>query len=1338
MDNMKRAKAALLLVMMIVVPLFCCIGQLRHFHSMNVKDGLSQSGVLDIVQDDYGFMWFATRHGLNRYDGLRFKIYNHDKKNQGSLVDDYVNAVCKDSRGRLWVATSKGLDLYDTKQDCFVHLVFEDSLHAGVKRNVLRLLEDHKGNLWIGTDQGLYMLKNADPVQQAAHVQSIVDSAEGIGNDIWVLYEDTKQHLWVSSDKGLTKMISTGQQLKPVRITALEGHKHSTIRSIVEDDFGNIWFGTESDGLYRLNVMSNSVANFRNNTGQANTLVHNSVRKILKCNNGQLAIGTQGGLSILDVSTLSFSNSVHLPQVKYSLSQNSIYSLYEDEQGSLWVGTYFGGINVSYAGFTPFHDLFTENPAVTERHQVMRAITSDRKGNIWIGSEGGGVSKWNPKDNRISHYNISAKKQELTGNLVKTIYIDRTGNIWIGTSGGGLKLLEGETSEPRFYNLGLDSYKIKRSAILSIYEDRSGLFWIGGLGYNRIYKKQGVDLIDVTPKHIREAFDTETILSIYEGKEGNLWLLTEHKVYLFDFRNNSLEKVLEDQSDFTSIVQDHVGVLWIGKYYGGLIGYDPVQKKVRYRFDQETGLTNNNVVGLIEDSSGKLWIATQSGLNQLNSDRERLRSFTGLDGVQSEEFNYNAIHIVDDRLYLGSLNGLAYFNLDELAENSSPAKIVFSGLRLFNGVLEQPDIKSKLLKRNIVDRPTLTFTAQQNIFTIEFSLLSYIKSVKNRYAYKLDGVGDQWTFVENGEATFTNLPAGEYTLLVRGQNNDGIWSSVNSIDFKVLPPLWKTWWAYLFYIVAIGTLVFMAVRYMYLQALQQKEQQLHQFKMNFFSNISHEIRSHLTLIMAPIENALFLSSGTKVVESNLQQAKDSVTRLLRLVNELMDFRKAESQSLALKKINVDIEIFLEEIVRPFEQLAKDRNIVFNYTHSISSIVVGLDPFQFEKVLFNLLSNALKYTSEKGIIDFTAAIKDNLLTLTVQNTGKGIRPEHFDKIFENYFQIEKKDQETGYGIGLALSRHIVLLHGGKIWVESQAGITRFIITLPYSKVSKEDDTLKVPTHLSDGIAVVDKKIEYAVDLEHATPKVLLIEDNPELLHLVVDLLRDRYEVITAADGEEGLEQARTVLPELVISDVMMPRRNGIELCEALKNDPLTSHIPVILLTAMTGENDQITGLNSRADAYLTKPYNREILLLHIRNLLESRYQIQQKYRQEFVIGPRNIVINTIDEEFLSRFISVIETGLDVGQFDVEHLVDKMAMSQSVLYKKVRALTGMTINDFSKSIRLKRAAALLEQRVYAVSEVSIMVGFMDSKYFAKEFKKYFGMSPSQYMLREQDDK
>lgn len=1332
-------KSVVLTVLLLGLNLFLSFAQTKHFTALNVKDGLSQSAVLGITQDNDGFMWFATRYGLNRYDGLRFKIYNHIPDDDYSLSDNYINTIYKDSAGKLWVATANGLNVYDAHLDHFDRIKFKSLKKSPVKINVKCLLEDHLGNIWVGTEDGLYMLRAGSVSKEISAIHEWTNLSTIIGNDILALYEDHKKTIWISSDKGLVNL-TFNKGIAPVvnRATLHLKGLPQAIRSIEEDDQGNIWFGSESDGLYVLNLQNNKTEIFKQ-TGHKNALVHNAVRKIIKCRNGQLAIGTQGGLSMYDGKTKSFSNDVHRPEEKNSLSQNSIYSLFEDNQGSLWVGTYFGGVNIVDRNFSAFHNLFRENRAIQRQHQVIRAIFA-RNGGVWMGSEGGGVSFWNTNDNEVKHYYIGQDGSDLTTNLVKSILVDKTENVWIGTSGGGLKLIEKSEESIKHFNLGLDPYRVKRSAILSIYQDHDGLYWFGGLGYNRVYRKEQHMLIDVTPKNVRTVFDQQTIVSFCEGRNGEeLWILTENRLYRYNFKQHSLHMVLEDQGGFNCLSLDHHGVVWLGKYYGGLIGYDTDKNQVAFRFTKETGLTNDHVMGIVEDKSYHLWISTQSGLNRLDPDRKLIKTFTSRDGIESDAFNFNAIYLDNQTLYLGSLNGLTYFNVKEIRENKLSDNLVFSGLRLFGGNLEQPIAKSKLLSRNIALQPHLEFANDQHIFTIEFALLRYIKHDKNRYAYQLKGITDKWTLTDKGEATFINLAAGDYTLVVKAQNNDGIWTPVKELHFTILPPIWKTWWAYLIYLGLCCFVIFIAIRYFYLQGLRKKDLELHQLKMNFFTNISHEIRSHLTLIMAPIENAIFHKKEPLVLESHLQQAKQSGNRLLGLVNELMDFRKAESKMLQLNKCNVLVTDLLHTIVEQSENLCKDRGIVFRYKNSATKVITALDTFQFEKVIFNLLSNALKYTPENGRISLLVDSKENHLCICIENTGKGIDPAYFDKIFQNYFQIEKRDQETGYGIGLALSQQIVQLHDGELRVESDAAYTRFIIQIPIT-TRAEAGQMKSPSAeislIMDDPSLTEE-FSFSIDQDYSA-KILLVEDNPELLQLLVSLLQDAYELYTAKDGEEGLVLAETLLPDLVISDVMMPEKNGLELCSALKVNPITSHIPIILLTALIEEPDHISGLNSGADAYVTKPFNRNILLLHIRNLIVSRNKIQEKYRQEFVFGPRNIPISNMDEEFLSRFITIIEKGLDDGQFDVEHLVEKMAMSQSVLYKKVRALTGMTINEFSKSIRLKRAAALLEQKAYAVSEVALMVGFMDSKYFAKEFKKYFGVSPSQYTSSRNENK
>ncbi|TKC08839.1 hybrid sensor histidine kinase/response regulator transcription factor [Pedobacter frigoris] len=1297
-------------------------GQKLHFEHLTVEDGLSRNSVLDITQDNFGFMWFATGHGLNRYDGSRFSTYINNPADSNSISDNYINSLFFDSRKTLWVGTSEGLNSYVPETNNFKRI---ELLHQkGVLQpEVFCVYEDKKNNIWAGTDKGLFVKRSS--ASGFVNAGNLGLASEFAGSEILCVYEDRFGFLWIGTGRGLVKS-RFNQKFSEVETFVhqpdLPGSiSDSPIKSIIEDSDGKIWMASESKGLNLLYRNTGTFEHFEHLSGNPNGLIHNSLRKMTSDGKGNILIATQEGLCVFDPvrrTFITYQNRVNDP---LSLNQNSLYSLYRDKSENIWIGTYYGGVNVVYGIKTLFKTITREENNLGINHNVVRSIIRDKKGNLWVGTEGGGLNYFDQQTNKFSYYTNSPKDPaSLASNFVKTIYIDKSDNIWVGTSGGGLNLLDPANGKFKRFFSGRSMFESKRSAISTILEDSQNRFWVGGIGINGVYQRKGTQLHPIKNFPLMEKLKDKMIIKFFEDETGNLWVVCQTEIYRLSKNNKVVTKITVHNNrgnlkGLNCLIQDHQGNIWFGFYHGGLCVYNPNAKKIIKRYTVKEGLCNDNVLGILEDKQHDLWISTMNGLSRLNPRQETIQNYTISDGLADDEFTFSSVYKAGNgELFFGGMNGITYFLPEEIKGNNDKSSLVFTGLRLFNQYIV-PGKEQKILTKNIIFRPLLVFSSMQNIFTLEFALLNYIKSDKNRYAYKLDGVNQDWNETTLPQATYTNLPSGDYVFSVKGANNDGVWSEAEHIQIRILPPFWRSWWAYLIYTIAIAGIVFFVARFFYLKQLLKRDEELHQIKLNFFTNISHEIRSHLSLIMIPLEKVIDESKEYTFVNKQLDGIKKNADRLLGLVTELMDFRKAESKNLKLHIQENDLVGFLNDIYVSFKEVCEKKNLSLSFKHPEQPVLVFFDKEQLEKVVFNLLSNAFKFTPESGQITLEANVTEDETIIKVSDSGKGISPDYFDKLFTNYFQVDDALQNTGYGIGLALSKHIVELHHGKITVSSRIGFTQFTVSLPLPGALARENPIEAAADTPD-----DKSFT-----------ILLAEDNVELRKIIKDLLEPEYRVLESTDGEVALQMARTEIPDLIISDVMMPNKNGFELCAEIKTDERTSHIPVILLTAKDTQSDQISGLSNGADLYLTKPFSIKILQLSVRNILASREKISSKYRKQFIFAPSNTLLNTMDEQFLSRLIAVIEEGMENREFGVDLLADRMGMSQTVLYKKVKALTDMTVNDFSKSIRLKKAAQLLKESGYNVSEVSALVGFIDSRYFTKEFKRQFGQTPREYL-------
>ncbi|WP_316792664.1 two-component regulator propeller domain-containing protein [Pedobacter frigoris] len=1312
----------IILIMGLWISTLSVSGQKLHFEHLTVKDGLSRNSVLDITQDNFGFMWFATGHGLDRYDGSRFSTYINNPADSNSISDNYINSLFFDSRKTLWVGTSEGMNSYVPETNNFKRI---ELLHKkdAVQPEVFCVYEDKKNNIWAGTGNGLFVkLPSASGFVNARNLGLASEFAR---SEILCLYEDRFGFLWIGTGKGLVKsrfnkVFSEVETFvhDPGRSGSISD---SPVKSILEDAEGKIWMATESRGLNLLHRNTGTFEHYEHYPGDANGLVHNSLRKMISDGNGNILIATQEGLCIFNPISRTFTSYQNQVDDPGSLNQNSLYSLYKDKSENIWIGTYYGGVNVIYGVKTLFRTITHKENNSGLNHNVVRSITEDKRGNLWVGTEGGGVNYFDQQTKKFSYYINSPKDlTSLASSFVKAIYIDKSDHIWIGTSGGGLNLFDPATGKFKHFFVGKSMFESKRSAISSILEDSQDRFWIGGVGINAVYRRKGTQLSPLRNFPLANKLKGNMIIKFFEDATGNLWVVCRTEIYRLSKNNRVITKITirnkrGDVIEPNCLTQDYRGNIWIGFYHGGLCCYNHNAKKIIKRYTVKEGLCNDNVLGILEDKQHNLWASTMNGLSRINPEQNIIQNYTVADGMAADEFTFSSAYKArNGELFFGGMNGITYFFPEEIKGNNSKSSLVFTGLKLFNRYVD-PAKEQEILTKNIIFRPPLVFSSTQNIFTLEFALLNYIKPDKNRYAYKLDGVNQDWNETTLPQATYTNLPSGNYVFSVKGANNDGVWSEAEHIQIRILPPFWRSWWAYLIYTIAIAGIVFFVARFFYLKQLLKRDEELHQIKLNFFTNISHEIRSHLSLIMIPLEKVIDESKQYTFVNKQLGGIKKNADRLLGLVTELMDFRKAESKNLKLNVQENDLVSFLNDIYLSFKGVCEKKKLSLSFIYPEQPILVLFDKEQLEKVVFNLLSNAFKFTPENGQITLEANVTGDEAIIEVSDTGKGISPDYFDKLFTNYFQVDDALQNTGYGIGLALSKHIVELHHGKITVSSRIGFTQFTVSLPLKDTFVKENPIGVIAGLPD-----DKSFT-----------ILLAEDNAELRKIIKDLLEPEYRVLESIDGVLALQMARTEIPDLMISDVMMPNKNGFELCAEIKTDERTSHIPVILLTAKDTQSDQISGLSNGADLYLTKPFSIKVLQLSVRNIIASREKISSKYRKQFIFAPSNTLLNTMDEQFLSRLIAVIEEGMENREFGVDLLADRMGMSQTVLYKKVKALTDMTVNDFSKSIRLKKAAQLLKESGYNVSEVSVLVGFIDSRYFTKEFKRQFGQTPREYL-------
>lgn len=1351
-------KNSLIVFVTVLFCFFSISGQNKiEFNHLTVEDGLSHNGIRSISQDAMGFMWIGTRDGLNRYDTREFEIYkniHNDSTSISSGIDVY--ALLCDKNGNLWTGTSGGLNKYLPKSNSFKRYVYDEDKAYSLSNNEVKVIADDKsGNIWVGTDNGLNRLTKEDKFQRFFKQTS---GKEGLaGNFIQAIYPDKKGNIWVGTSEGLTRMYqSEGKYHFENFNSKLKGSNYLVchdITTITEDDRGNLWIGTHTGGFSQLNLKTGQIKNFSNKPGNKNTVVSNVIRKILYDGEHKLWIATLKGLSIYDLKTENFENFIFDSNNEKSLNQNSIYDIFKDKSGSVWVGTFYGGISVYHPNCTPFKVYRHKSAENSISGNVVSKITEDKTNNLWIGTEGEGLNYYNRTTGDFTVYmNNASDSTSISSNLIKAISIDKKGRVWVGSHDGGLDYFDSfKNSFVHYTPNPKNPEDLFSTNIYNLLHDSQNRFWVGTFN-------SGLYLYDETKKSFKSLrlqkkelkLDVRNVNSIFEDSKKNIWVSTQKGLYVLK-KESSYFILFEmsmgvdtEQIKINFVQEDTKKNVWIGTYNNGLLQYHEGLQMAR--FTEYNGLPSSNVLGMLEDKRGNFWISTDKGLSKY--DGKSFKKYTVQDGLPSNVFNVNSyFKDAKGELFFGAYHGLVSFYPDEISENDFKPHLVFTNLKLSNEKVVVGD-STLLLNKSITYTKELTFSHDQNIFTLEFALLNFTKSKKNSYTYKLDGFDRGWKHVNEPSVTYRNLPSGTYTFHAKASNNDGVWNDKPiQLIINIKPPFWKTWWAYLIYFCFFASLLFFLIRYFLIKALLKKEHEVHQMKLDFFTNVSHEIRTPLTLIIGPLENLTKHDLGSEFVNKQLVTVQNNALRLSKLINELLDFRKVEEKKMRLYVSKSNIVSFVESVYLSFKYFALENNITYTFASEKPDISLCFDKEQLEKVLFNLLSNAFKFLLDNGKVEIRIVDVGAEVEIRILDNGKGVSIADREKIFTNFYQVKDlENKHIGSGIGLALSKKIAELHHGSLVMEksimanSDLRGSCFVLKLKKGKkhFSKEEITFssnkkfKFSKHDFPQIADAAKKKEPLKDKALKINKfsILIVEDNDEVREFIKSSLELLYHVFEAKNGKEGWEIAITEIPDLIISDVMMPEMDGLELCTKLKTDERTNHIPVMLLTARLGNMHQISGLKTGADVYLTKPFSVQVLLLNIDNLLTLSEKLRAKFSKQMSLEPTNVIIDTKEQEFISKVLSEIEKNIGNTEFGVHDLASEIGMSSPVFYKKMKFLTGMSVNNFMKSVKLKRAAQLLQQGGLTVYQVSFEVGFKDSKYFSREFRKEFGKAPSDY--------
>jgi ligand-binding sensor domain-containing protein/signal transduction histidine kinase/DNA-binding response OmpR family regulator len=1337
-----------------------------NFTHLSGEQGLSNSTIETIYQDSRGFIWIGTRDGLNRFDGHEIQVYRYDAADSNSISDSYIRCISEDRNHQLWIGTMGGLNRLDPAANHFIRYRHRDGDAGSLSHNGINaLLRDYSGRLWIATAGG--GLNRFDPA-----TGTFLHLREGPAN-IFCLAEDRDGSLWIGAQTGLYHYLPATGTLTPIINPAATNPSGNSILAIQKNRQGDLWLGTEDDGLFLFDPLQKTFTRFAHSDTEPASLGNNMIKCLLTDHLGRLWAGSiNGGLNLFNAPAGSFFNYAYEPGIASSLSQRTVSALFEDRQGNLWIGTHRGGINIYSPGTEKFNLYRQETSLNSLSYNDVRTFCEDNNGDgsIWIGTDGGGLDWFNRNRQTFRHYTYDPfNNKSLGSNAVLDVRQDREGALWVSTWGGGLNLFDKTKGTfTRYQSNPADPHSISSNFVQATFEDDEGRLWVatyyGGLNLFDRRTRQFTRMVrDPTGK---TGLIGNNIVSLLEDREGRIWIGTDDgglNCYHQDSRHfthyfNTEEKM----PDLRVLFTDSKGRLWVGQK--GLYMLDAARDSFRLYTDTG-GLATEFIKGITEDEQGNLWIATSNGLIRFNPETGSFKKYNTGDGLQGLEFEANAyLKTKDGELFFGGIDGFNCFYPGAIRSNPFIPPVYITTFQLSNRKI-LPGEKGGPLQQDISLTHEIQLSYHQSTFSFTFAALNYTTPENNQFAYRLEGLDKDWNYVgKEYRAVYTNLGPGEYTFHVKAANNDGLWNEKGTaIRIIITPPFWKTdWFIALLALVGAACLyaIFRFRTRLKLKELEAaKKEEIRQVQLQFFTNISHEFRTPLSLILGPLEK-MMREQTQPSFHRYYQTMYRNARRLLSLINELMDFGKLESGSLRLSVQHSHLNTFMEEIAEEFRDWAIQKEIDFTLHLPTPSPDTWFDRQIVEKIVLNLLHNSFKYTKTGGNITLEVLtaldtfhpsfaneliIKNNFrgtsyAYIRVADNGIGISKDSIHHLFERYYRIT--ESHLGSGVGLAFVKSLALLHKGDIYVYSERlEGTEILIGIPIGENDYQKEEKRSGTPAEGGIRLESSPTGLPAWGDLRDPRdsstlppiesILLVEDNDELRRFLKESLDDHYEVLEAPDGKKGLELAKEISPGFIITDVIMPGMSGFDLCRAVKHDIDTSHIPVLILTARTALASQVEGLDAGADYYFAKPLNMELLLLTIRNRFDQDRKLKERYSHDSHVQAMELAHTEKDKEFMTRLLQIIESQLANPDFEIGYLCQEMGMSRTRLYQKIKGISRQSIGDFIRTIRLKKAVQIMTHEDVSLTEVMVRIGIQTQSYFTKAFKKEFGKTPTQFI-------
>ncbi|MFD3003677.1 two-component regulator propeller domain-containing protein [Pontibacter toksunensis] len=1355
------------------------------FSLLDINNGLSDNQIKSFLKDSRGFMWIGTASGLNRYDGYKFKVFRYNSNDTSSLVNNDVIKLFEGPEGKIWIQTSSGTCIYDPATEKFTRQNKGILKKYGLPDAPVEDIEKGAdGAFWfISTGKGItrYNPSNGSSVSLTHSFNSKNTLST---SDVSAIRQNSKGDLWVVHRNGILERINskTLQVVEQNNDIFKKFNQEQLNYSLTIDSDDDLWVHLQNmqGGVFYYNHSRKTLAHYHKNATTLQ-LNNNVVRGVVEGAKGRIWIGTDhGGINEIDKRDFSVNYILHNTEVDKSLSHNSINALYKDDEDIIWVGTFKKGVNYYHPNNIRFPHIKHQNSVSNSLpFNDVNAFVEDAKGNLWIGTNGEGLLYWDRAKGSYTRYkHDTGNPGSLSSDVVVSLLIDRNNTLWVGTYLGGLNKFNGTgfthyRSDPR------DPRSLSDDSIWELYEDSKGSLWVGTL-------RGGLELFDRQNNVFRHSKSGEGefpvhcdyLSSIAEDSKGNLWVGGGYGIDVFNRDTGKSTYFSHDPKDPNSLVSNNITYIlrdseqniWIGTSEG--LDFYNEKTNSFHHYTVADGLPSNTIVAIVEDGAKNLWISTPNGVSNMRLNRKAgvaatFRNFDELDGLQSKAFNENAAYFTSNgEVVFGGPNGMNVFYPKQIGENSVSPRIVFTDFQLFNKSMEAGKAVNGrvLLTEAVSETQSVTLKHDENVFSIEFAALNFFHPEKTKYRYKLEGFDKEWHTVDNTtrKVTYTNLDPGDYAFRVMASNNDGIWNEEGvSMQIKVLAPFWLTTEAFaLYFLLAIVLLVFARKRLLQRERarflIEQERREAHQMheldlmKIKFLTNVSHEFRTPLTLILAPIER-LLKTTGNPDQLQQYEMINRNAKRLLNLVNQLLDFRKIEVEEISLYPSEGNVVKFVEATVSSFSALSEKKNITLTFKANVPELQASFDMDKLEKILFNLLSNAFKFTPDFGFINVELNCYDNdsssagikILELKVRDSGIGIAKENHKKVFERFFQdvVPGNMVNQGSGIGLSITKEFVKIHGGIINLDSAPGQgSCFTVTIPVKEIIPMPDLAANEANTAEELlpkevaAAAADKLQVSSYLDNA-PVVLLVEDSEDFRFYLKDNLKEHFTIVEAKDGKEGWQKALAHMPDLIVSDLMMPEVNGIDLCKKIKADSRTSHIPFVLLTAHASEDKKLDGLNIGANDYVTKPFSFDLLLSRIKNLITQRELLQKVFEKKISVQTSEEKIISLDDKLVQNAIKTVEENLSNSDFSVEMLSKELGVSRVHLYKKLLAITGQSPVEFIRKIRLQHAAQFLEKSQLTVAEVAYKVGFNNRKYFTKYFKEEYKILPSQYAESKQ---